>query len=72
MLSIHTLMWDVPTGHWEEPEKAHGDKRKPEDLQRWRELAQIGTQMEKHILPEQASINKIYGKLYPRSVFQIC
>lgn len=51
------------SGHWEKPEEAHGDKRNPEDLERWRGLAKIGTQMEKHILPEQATLNKIYGKL---------
>jgi len=49
-------------GHWENPEEAHGDKRNPKDLERWRGLAKIGTQMEKHILPEQATLNKIYGK----------
>ena len=49
-------------GHWEKPEEAHGDKRNPKDLERWRGLAKIGTQMEKHIIPEQATLNKIYGK----------
>ncbi|KAK9898838.1 hypothetical protein P389DRAFT_193858 [Cystobasidium minutum MCA 4210] len=47
-------------GHWEYPEEAHGDKRNPKDLERWRGLAKVGTQMEKHILPEQATLNKIY------------
>jgi hypothetical protein len=48
-------------GHWDNPEEAHGDKRNPEDLERWRGLAKIGTQMERHIIPEQATLNKIYG-----------
>ena len=47
-------------GHWENPEEAHGDKRNPKDLERWRGLAKIGTQMEKEILPEQATLNEIY------------
>lgn len=51
----------ITAGHWENPEEAHGDKRNSKDLERWRGLAKVGTQMEKHILPEQATLNKIYG-----------
>jgi hypothetical protein len=33
-------------GHWEKAEEAHGDKRNPKDLERWRKLADIGKQTE--------------------------
>jgi hypothetical protein len=33
-------------GHWQHAKEAHGDKRKPEDLKRWRGLADIGKQTE--------------------------
>lgn len=49
-------------GHWDKPEDAHGDKRNPEDFDRFRGLAKIGTQMERHILPEQATLNQIYSQ----------
>ncbi|KAL0487288.1 padC [Acrasis kona] len=47
-------------GHWTKPEEAHGDKRNQQDLQRWRGLATIGNQMERHIIPEQANIDLIF------------
>lgn len=62
------LVLNMNTGHWEEPEKAHGDKRNSEDLERWRGLAKIGTQIDRHILPEQATLNKIYGMFRPYSL----
>ncbi|SGY37645.1 BQ5605_C003g01850 [Microbotryum silenes-dioicae] len=47
------------SSHWDYPEKAHGYKR--EKLDQWRELSKIGNQTtDRHILPEQATINKIY------------
>ncbi|KAJ9109788.1 hypothetical protein QFC20_003204 [Naganishia adeliensis] len=46
-------------GHWDNPEKAHGDKRNPADFSRWRELAQIGKNTDREILPEQATIDTI-------------
>ncbi|KAM5349270.1 hypothetical protein ACJ41O_005777 [Fusarium nematophilum] len=47
-------------GHWENPEAAHGDKRNPVDLERWRELAVIGNQTERFILTEKADIVDIF------------
>ncbi|SPC67896.1 uncharacterized protein UHOD_05360 [Ustilago sp. UG-2017b] len=51
-----TTMLNFSKGHWEYPEKAHGDKRSPEDFQRWRDLAKIGVQTDRHILNDQATI----------------
>jgi hypothetical protein len=46
-------------GHWTEPERAHGYKRT--HLDQWRELSKIGNQTtDRHVLPEQATIDKIY------------
>lgn len=46
-------------GHWEHAEEAHGDKRNPEDLERWRKLAKIGIQTDRHMLSEQADIHTV-------------
>ncbi|KAL5355209.1 Calycin-like protein [Aspergillus floccosus] len=65
--TICSLVYDIPKkrittmlgfskGHWEHSTEAHGDKRHPEDLARWRNLAKIGTQVDRHILSEQADI----------------
>lgn len=65
--TICSLVYDIPNkkittmlnfskGHWEYPEKAHGDKRNPEDFQRWRELAKVGAPTERKVLNEQADI----------------
>ncbi|GMF71018.1 phenol acid carboxylase [Aspergillus flavus] len=43
-------------GHWEKNTTARGDKRNPEDLARMRSLAQIGTQVDRILLSEQAEI----------------
>ncbi|RAH40477.1 uncharacterized protein BO95DRAFT_447818 [Aspergillus brunneoviolaceus CBS 621.78] len=43
-------------GHWERNEEAKGDKRNPEDLERWRGLAQVGCQTDRVMLSEQADI----------------
>ena len=43
-------------GHWEHSAEAHGDKRNPEDFERWRGLSKIGTQTDRYLLAEQADI----------------
>lgn len=55
-----TTMLNFSKGHWEYPEKAHGDKRNPEDFQRWRELAKVGGATERKILNDQATILKSF------------
>lgn len=53
-------------GHWENPEIAHGYKN--DDLASWRELSKIGISTNRYLLPEQATLNKIYegpGDLEP-------
>ena len=47
-------------GHWQYPERAHGDKRNKEDLQRWRGLAAVGKQTDRFLLNEQAEILDIF------------
>lgn len=65
--TICSLVFDIPSkrittmlgfskGHWDKADAAHGDKRHKEDLERWRELAKIGTQTERILLEEQALI----------------
>jgi hypothetical protein len=51
-----TTMLGFSKGHWEKAEDAHGDKRNPADLERWRGLAKIGIQTERVLLSEQADI----------------
>lgn len=41
------------------PTGTQGDKRNPADFARWRELAQIGKNTDREILPEQATIDTI-------------
>lgn len=36
-----------------------GDKRNPADFARWRELASVGKNTDREILPEQATIDRI-------------
>ncbi|KAF3768115.1 hypothetical protein M406DRAFT_253880 [Cryphonectria parasitica EP155] len=74
-----SLIYDIPNkristgaafskGHWEQPQDAHGDKRNPEDLERWRALSKLGTQTERLVLAEQASILEVFkgaGQLQP-------
>lgn len=55
-------------GHWEHPQEAHGDKRTPEDFQRWKGLANLGHQAERFMLSEQADIKEVFkgaGNLVP-------
>lgn len=65
--TICSLVYDIPNkkistllgfskGHWEHPVEAHGDKRNPEDFERWRGLARLGTQTDRFMLSEQATI----------------
>ncbi|KAJ9363646.1 Calycin-like protein [Paecilomyces variotii] len=66
--TICSLVYDIPNkrmtsllgfskGHWTQNEAAHGDKRRPQDLARWRELARIGAnQADRVLLSEQADI----------------
>ncbi|KAI9835850.1 MAG: hypothetical protein M1819_001748 [Sarea resinae] len=65
--TIVSLVYDIPNkrittmlgfskGHWGYPVEAHGNKRNPADLERWRGLAKIGIQTERHVLNEQALI----------------
>lgn len=63
-----TTMLGFSKGHWAEAQAAHGDKRNPEDLERWRGLAKIGTQAERKMLSEQADIVEKFrgpGNLQP-------
>lgn len=52
---ISTLL-GFSKGHWEHPKEAHGDKRNPEDFERWRGLAKLGSQTDRLMLSEQADI----------------
>jgi phenolic acid decarboxylase len=55
-------------GHWSRPKEALGDKRNPEDLQRWRGLAEMGNQTARYMLSEQGQIVERFkgkGKLEP-------
>lgn len=65
--TICSLVFDIPNkrittllgfskGHWSQSKAAHGDKRNPNDLARWRELAKVGTQTDRVLLSEQADI----------------
>ncbi|EME42546.1 hypothetical protein DOTSEDRAFT_73408 [Dothistroma septosporum NZE10] len=57
-----TTLLGFSKGHWEYPEDAHGDKRNKDDLERWRGLAKVGSQVERHMLSEQATIvEKFHG-----------
>lgn len=51
-------LWMI--GHWEYPKEAHGDKRNKEDFERWRKLAEIGKQTERHMLSEQATVSEMF------------
>ncbi|KAK7705177.1 hypothetical protein SLS63_014173 [Diaporthe eres] len=69
--TVCSLVYDIPNrkistlisfskGHWEHPQEAHGDKRKPEDFERWRGLAKLGHQSERFMLSEQADIKEVF------------
>lgn len=77
--SIASLVYDIKLqqittliafskGHWENPEVAHGDKQREADFERWRGLAKVGTQSERHLLAEKATVLKTFrgrGELVP-------
>ena len=47
---------------------AHGDKRNKEDFEQWRGLAKIGTQAERFMLAERATVLEVFrgkGDLEP-------
>ncbi|KAI8936114.1 hypothetical protein NX059_007613, partial [Plenodomus lindquistii] len=55
-------------GHWEQSDKAHGDKRIPEDLERFRELSKIGTARDGYHITSQADVVEFFtgaGELEP-------
>lgn len=66
--TICSLIYDIPNkrfstlfgflkGHWTQTDLAHGDKRNPQDLAQWRELAKAGaSQADRVLLSEQAEI----------------
>lgn len=55
-----TTLLGFSKGHWENPVQAHGDKRNPEDFERFRSLAKIGIQTDRHLLFDQADINETF------------
>ncbi|KAG0204564.1 hypothetical protein BGX28_003535 [Mortierella sp. GBA30] len=55
-----TAMIGFSKGHWTQAEQAHGDKRNPDDFARWRKLAEIGKQTDRHILNDQVTILEIF------------
>ncbi|KPM46152.1 hypothetical protein AK830_g257 [Neonectria ditissima] len=72
--TIVSIAYDIPQGkvttligfskgHWQNPTAAHGDKRNATDFQRWRDLAKIGTQVERFMISEQGTVvDKFRGK----------
>ncbi|OOF94988.1 hypothetical protein ASPCADRAFT_406800 [Aspergillus carbonarius ITEM 5010] len=66
--TICSLVYDIPhkwittllgfsKGHWVQNVAARGDKRNPEDMARWRELAKVGeSQADRVLLSEQADV----------------
>nr|CUI18215.1 ferulic acid decarboxylase [Cordyceps farinosa] len=63
-----TTLLGFSQGHWENAEAAHGDKRNAKDLERWRGLAKIGSQTDRFMLSEQATILETFkgpGDLQP-------
>ncbi|KAF4552150.1 Hypothetical protein D9617_11g009990 [Elsinoe fawcettii] len=58
-----TTLLGFSKGHWEHPDEAHGDKRNPVDLRRWRSLKKQGDQGERIMLSEQGTVvEKFKGK----------
>ncbi|KAF2855485.1 hypothetical protein T440DRAFT_474895 [Plenodomus tracheiphilus IPT5] len=63
-----TTMIAFSEGHWKRAKEALGDKRNKEDLERWRKLAEVGTQTSRFMLSEQADVIEVFkgkGKLVP-------
>ncbi|EXJ82821.1 hypothetical protein A1O3_06636 [Capronia epimyces CBS 606.96] len=58
-----TTLLGFSIGHWANADLAHGDKRNPQDYERWRGLAKQGTQIDRYLLSEQADIlETFHGK----------
>ena len=55
-----TTLISFSEGHWKHAEMAHGDKRQKEDLERWRKLADVGNQVSRFMLSEQADIVEVF------------
>ncbi|KAL3423052.1 hypothetical protein PVAG01_04799 [Phlyctema vagabunda] len=61
-----TTLLGFSQGHWENPEEAHGDKRNPKDLERWRGLAKIVRKEEVAFCAssvERASLNSLSASI---------
>ncbi|KAI9331040.1 Calycin-like protein [Zopfochytrium polystomum] len=55
-----TSMIAFSRGHWDHNTLAHGDKRNPDDLARWRSLAKVGGgQMDRVMLHETATFTEV-------------
>ena len=65
--TVVSLVYDIPNkkvttliafsqGHWEKAKAAHGDKRNPADMERWRGLGKIGIATDRYLIPSQADI----------------
>jgi hypothetical protein len=59
-----TSLGGFSRGHWDNPTAAHGDKRNPEDFERWRALANVGKgAADREMLAHQARIKeRFYGR----------
>ena len=63
-----TTLLGFSKGQWENPEQAHGDKRNPDDFERWKGLAKIGSQADRFMLAERGQILEVFrgkGDLVP-------
>lgn len=63
-----TTMIAFSEGHWKRSKEALGDKRNKDDAERWRKLAEVGTQTSRFMLSEQGRVIEVYkgkGDLIP-------
>jgi phenolic acid decarboxylase len=63
-----TTLISFSEGHWKQAESAHGNKRNEDDLKRWRKLADVGSQVSRFMLSEQADVAETFkgkGDLEP-------
>ncbi|TFK51195.1 phenolic acid decarboxylase [Heliocybe sulcata] len=57
--TIHTF-GAFTRGHWDHPDQARGWKRNPEDMARWKALAQEGKdQADRHLMVEYAKMSEL-------------
>lgn len=65
--TVCSLVYDIPNkklttlgnfskGHWENVKDSLGNKREQSEMERWRGLAKIGSQADRHILNAQADV----------------